>query len=115
MSLMVGKATDPPPFHWFAAEATPNTCVANAASFGCGTPPTASSAEKKSSPEPKMQRSPASVDWRPWTVGCAHHCAISFESDSSSTTVVAVCEDSIMIRYQPASESLMLYSSMFGK
>jgi hypothetical protein len=63
-------------------------------SNGCGTPPTACSALKKSSPDAKMQRSPSF----PEPVGSFHHSVISLESDYSSTTVVEVCEDSIMIR-----------------
>ena len=57
-----------------------------------------------------MQRSPPSVP-----VGASHHSLMSLASDSSSISEADVCEDSIISRYQMASESLIPYSSMFGK
>src|SRR5207249_1069780 len=100
-----------PPFHRFATAATPNTCAASAFSLGCGIPPTTKRVLKKSSPVESRHLSPPSAP-----VGAAHHSDRSLESDSSSTeNEPRTCDDSIMIRYQVARESLIAYSSMFGK
>src|SRR5882672_1386112 len=111
MSRISGNWTLEFPFHASEVEPTPNTDAARAFSFGCGTLPTVSSALKPSFPVMRRHRSPPSVP-----VDVSHHCLMSFESASSSTeNDPRLCVDSIAIRYQEASESLMLYSSMFGK